>query len=157
MLLIDLRRQALRLVLLAGAFVAPISLHFAEPYPLFVLAIWLATAAAIALAARELWPDLPFGGGVATLLVSAVLAWGAAISAFVSTWVLAFAMSLCGKDPGWSWAGPVLLAYGLVGSWALAGRPRRALLGWPLAVLVAAAVGLFMLNLLPDATTYCES
>lgn len=156
MLFAEFRRGTVRLVLLAGAFVAPLSLQFAEPYPLFVFAIWVATVAAIAFAGRELWPDLPFGGGVAVALVSAVLAWGAAIAAFVSTWVIAFAMSLCGKDVGLVWAGPVLVAYGLIGSWALAGRPRRALLGWPLAVLVAAAVGLMMLNLLPDGPgNYC--
>jgi hypothetical protein len=128
-----------------------------QPYPFVVLGIWLMTAAVIALAARELWPDHSFGAGVAVVLVSGALAWGAAIAGFVATWVVAISSSLCGEDPGWAMLGPMLGVYGLVGSWALAGRLRRALLGWPLAVLVAVAVGLAIVASLPGTTGYCET
>jgi hypothetical protein len=150
-------RFLLRLLLLGLTFAAPVSLAVADRFPLVVVAIWLGTAMVIAAAPRELWPRLHFAIGVACVLVGGTLAWAAALVGALATFAVAISSSLCGdQTPGMYWL-PVLTVYAAGGSWALAGRPRRALLGWPAAVLLAAGIGLAFFASVPGAHGYCET
>jgi hypothetical protein len=155
-MLFQARRPAIRLLLLVATFGAPISLAFVDRLGLLVL-IWLATAIVVAVAATELWPGLHVAAGVACVLVGGALTWAAAVSAFFMTYVITISASLCGDQTAVTYPIPALAVYAAGGSWALAGRPRRALLGWPAAVLVAAAVGLAVSAALPGTHGYCET
>jgi hypothetical protein len=150
-------RGALRLLLLGLTFAAPVSLAVVDRYPLVVVAVWLATAVVITAAARELWPQLHIAAGVACVLVGGTLAWAAALLGFLATLGVAISSSLCGDQTPVQYWLPVLTVYAAGGSWALAGRPRRALLGWPATVLLAAAVGLAFFASVPGAHGYCET
>jgi hypothetical protein len=150
-------RGLLRLLLLGLTFAAPLSLAVVDRYPLVAVAIWLGTAVVIAASVSELWPRLHFALGVACVLVGGALAWAAAFLGAFATFVVAISSSLCGdQTPAQYWL-PVLTVYAAGGSWALAGRPRRALLGWPAAVLLAAAIGLAFFASVPGAHGYCET
>jgi hypothetical protein len=156
-MLLQAWRILLRLLLLGLTFAAPVSLAVADRFPFVVVAIWLGTALVIAAAPRELWPQLHFATGVVCVLVGGTLAWAAALLGSLATFVVAISSSLCGdQTPGMYWL-PVLTVYATAGSWALAGRPRRALLGWPAAVLLAAGIGLAFFASVPDAHGYCET
>jgi hypothetical protein len=150
-------RAALRLLLLGLTFAAPISLALLGRAPIATLAIWLVTAVVIAAAPGELWPQLHFATGVACVLVGGALAWVAAFVGFLATLVIAISSSLCGDQTPITYWLPVLTAYAAGGSWALAGRPRRALLGLPAAVLLAAGIGLAFFASVPGAHGYCET
>ena len=156
-MLFQARRPAVRLLLLLLAFGAPISLAFVDRAAPVVVAIWLATAIVVALAATELWPGLHVAAGVACVLVGGALAWVAAVIAFFMTYAITISESLCGDQVAVAYWIPAIAVYAAAGSWALAGRPRRALLGWPAAVLVAAAAGLAVSAALPGAHGYCET
>jgi hypothetical protein len=150
-------RAALRLLLLGVTFAAPVSLFFLGRAPMAVLVIWLVTAAVLAAAPRELWPHLHFGVGLACVFTGGVLAWAAAFLASFATLAIVISHSLCGdQTPAAYWL-PVLSVYAAGGSWALAGGARRALLGWPVAVLVAMGIGLVVAASLPGAPGYCET
>jgi hypothetical protein len=156
-MLLKAYRAVLRLLLLGLAFAAPVSLAFVGRLPIAVVGIWLVTAAVLAAAPRELWPHLPFGVGLACLFAGGVLAWAAALAGSLATFVVAISSSLCGdQTPGVYWL-PVLSVYAAGGSWALAGRARRALLGWPVVVLLAAGIGLAFFASVPGAHGYCET
>jgi hypothetical protein len=147
----------LRLLLLGVTFAAPISLALVGRAPIAALVIWLVTAVVIAAVPGELWPRLHFATGVACVFVGGALAWAAALLGFLATFVVAISSSLCGDQTPVAYWLPVLTVYAAGGSWALAGRPRRALLAWPAAVLLAAAIGLAFFASLPGAHGYCET
>jgi len=156
-MLLSAYRAVLRLLLLGVTFAAPVSLFLLDRAPIAVLAIWLVTVAVLAAAPRELWPHHHFGVGLACVFTGGVLAWGAAVIGFLATLVIAVSSSLCGQQtPAACWL-PVLAVYGAGGSWALAGGARRALLGLPAAVLVAAGIGLAVIASVPGAHGYCET
>jgi hypothetical protein len=150
-------RAALRLLLLVVTFAAPVSLFLLGRSPIAVLVIWIVTAAVLAAAPRELWPHLHFGVGLACVFTGGVLAWAAALVGSFATLAIVVSHSLCGDQaPAVYWL-PALSVYAAGGSWALAGGARRALVGWPVAVLVAAGIGLAVAASLPGAPGYCET
>ena len=150
-------RATLRLLLLGVTFAAPVSLFFLGRAPIAVLAIWFVTVAVLTAAPGELWPHHHFGVGLACVFTGGVLAWAAALVGSLATFVVAVSSSLCGdQTPATYWL-PVLAAYAAGGSWALAGGARRALLGWPAAVLLAAGIGLAFVASVPGAHGYCET
>jgi hypothetical protein len=150
-------RAVLRLLLLGVTFAAPVSLLLLDRSPIAVLVIWLVTVAVLTAAPRELWPHLHFGAGLACVLTGGVLAWAAALVGFFATFAITISHSLCGdQTPAAYWL-PVVAVYAAGGSWALAGGARRALVGWPVAVLVAAGIGLAVSASLPGAHGYCET
>ena len=150
-------RAALRLLLLAVAFAAPVSLVLFSRAPIATLVIWLVTVVVLAAAPRELWPNHHFGVGLACVFTGGVLAWGAALVGFLATLAIAISSSLCGDQAPTAYWLPVLSVYAVGGSWALAGGSRRAVLGWPAAVLLAAGIGLALFASLPGAHGYCET
>ena len=150
-------RAVLRLLLLGVTFAAPISLVLLGRAPIAALVIWLVTAVVIAAAPGELWPQVHFATGVACVLVGGALAWAAAFFGLLATFVVAISSSLCGDQMPVAYWLPVLTVYAAGGSWALAGRPRRALLGLPAAVLLAAGIGLALFASVPGAHGYCET
>jgi hypothetical protein len=150
-------RAVLRLLLLGVTFAAPISLALLGRAPIAALVIWLVTAVVIAAVPGELWPQLHFATAVACVLVGGALAWAAAFFAFLATLVIAISSSLCGDQTPVAYWLPVLTVYAAGGSWALAGRPRRALLGLPAAVLLATGIGLAFFASGPGAHGYCET
>jgi hypothetical protein len=150
-------RAVLRLLLLGVTFAAPISLALLGRAPIATLVIWLVTAVVIAAAPGELWPQRHFATGVACVLVGGALAWAAAFFGFLATLAIAISSSLCGDQTPIAYWLPVLAVYAAGGSWALAGRPRRALLGLPAAVLLAAGIGLALFASVPGAHGYCET
>jgi hypothetical protein len=150
-------RAVLRLLLLGVTFAAPISLALLGRAPIAALVIWLVTALVIAAAPGELWPQRHFASGVACVLVGGALAWAAALVGFLATFAIAISSSLCGDQTPVAYWLPVLTVYAAGGSWALAGRPRRALLGMPAAVLLAAGIGLALFASVPGAHGYCET
>jgi hypothetical protein len=150
-------RSTLRLLLLGVTFAAPVSLILLGRAPIAVLVIWLVTATVLAAVPRELWPHHHFGVGLACVFAGGVLAWAAAVFASLATLAIAVSSSLCGDQTPTAYWLPVLAVYAAAGSWALAGGARRALLGWPAAVLLAAALGLAVIASVPGAHGYCET
>jgi hypothetical protein len=156
-MLYDLRREGIRLLLLGLVFAAPVSLAFVGRFPLPVVGIWLVTVVTLAAAPHELWPELDFGSGFFLIFFGAALAWVAAFFAFLAAYAITIEHSLCGNSGTTAPGVTALVLYAAGGSWALAGRPRRALLGWPAAVILAFAVALAVTAALPGAHGYCET
>jgi hypothetical protein len=147
----------LRLLLLGVTFAAPVSLFLLDRAPIAVLVIWLVTVAVLTAAPRELWPHHHFGVGLACVFTGGIFAWGAALVASLASLAIAVTHSLCGDQTPTTYWLPVLSVYAAGGSWALAGGARRAVVGLPAAVLVAAGIGLAVIASVPGAHGYCET
>ena len=146
------------LALLIAGLVSPLLVSFSLSHAPTLPAIGLALVGILGavLVCRFLWPDRPGSRGALAIAGGLALAFVAVHVGFLAAYLVNVSQGLCGAS--FENVPPVagVVAYLAVGGWSFL-RPRRLVLGWPVAVLVGVGVMVAVHAGLPGAHGYCET
>jgi len=149
-----------------GVIGSPVALGFVLGYAgsdtgrtvgcLGVAALFATSAMVVA---QRLWPERGVGANLGVVVASLALAALAFALSIPVLFLITINASLCGPNgdglvSASSYAEAA--AYLAIGYWAFL-RPNRPLWGWPLAVLLALAVGIAVQAIVPGGHGYCET